>query len=448
MGVGGPGERQGAEHLPEEVRRRWVGRLPSRQLPVAYFAFGHLCLILAFAIVAWNPWGVMGFFYHARILAVVHLITLGWITSSIFGALYFLVPLALQGRLSAGRGDLWSFGAVAVGISGMVAHFWLDSPSGMAWSAGLLLIGFVLPVKKILGALLAAKVEAGVKLHLVFAFLNLMLAGAMGLLIGIDKVEHFLPGHIHARVFAHAHLAAVGWATLMVVAVGYRLLPMLLPSALPQGPSILLGAVLLESGVLGLFVTLLLGGGFPVLPFAGLTVAGLSIFFYWLRFMLLHRRRPPQARPRLDPGLFHVAQGFAYLVVTVVLGCVLAVVPSSTWSLGAVMVYGVTAFLGFLAQLILGIAPRILSILSWLWASAQDSFRESPESPFAMPSRLLQWVVLGLWSVGVPGLAAGLALDLVPLVRSAAGWLLFAALLEAINFHRIVRHSWPARSRE
>jgi cbb3-type cytochrome oxidase subunit 1 len=39
-----------------------------------------------------------------------------------------------------------------------------------------------------------------------------------------------------ANVFAYAHLAAVGWVSLMVVGVAYRLLPMVLPSELRRGP--------------------------------------------------------------------------------------------------------------------------------------------------------------------------------------------------------------------
>ena len=34
-----------------------------------------------------DPRGVAGFFYHSRMLGVVHLVTLGWMATSILGAL-------------------------------------------------------------------------------------------------------------------------------------------------------------------------------------------------------------------------------------------------------------------------------------------------------------------------------------------------------------------------
>src|SRR4051812_40114378 len=63
-------------------------QLPPRVLPVLYFATAHAALALAAAAVALDPRGVSGFFYHARMLGIVHLVTLGWITCSILGSLY------------------------------------------------------------------------------------------------------------------------------------------------------------------------------------------------------------------------------------------------------------------------------------------------------------------------------------------------------------------------
>ena len=73
------------------------------------------------------------------------------------------------------------------------------------------------------------------KLHVALAAANLSAAASAGILLGLDKVYHFLPGFVLANVFAHAHLAAVGWATMTVVGVGYRLLPMVIPAKAPSG---------------------------------------------------------------------------------------------------------------------------------------------------------------------------------------------------------------------
>ena len=100
-----------------------------------YLATGLASLAAAFAVVAADPAGVAGFFYHPRMLAVVHLVTLGWIGGSVLGSIHIVGPLALRMPLRATRGDLAGFAAFAVGMLGMVSHFWLDTPNGMAWSS-------------------------------------------------------------------------------------------------------------------------------------------------------------------------------------------------------------------------------------------------------------------------------------------------------------------------
>ena len=71
-------------------------QLPPRLLPVLYFGVAHVAFTLACLAVALAPRGVSGFFYHSRMLAIVHLVTLGWITASILGSLYVVGPVALR----------------------------------------------------------------------------------------------------------------------------------------------------------------------------------------------------------------------------------------------------------------------------------------------------------------------------------------------------------------
>src|SRR5580765_2622868 len=84
--------------------------LPPRVLPLFYIGTAHASLVLALACVAWWPQAVTGFFYHSWMVALVHLVTLGWITLSILGVLYIVGPMALRMPLPVGRGDYVAFG--------------------------------------------------------------------------------------------------------------------------------------------------------------------------------------------------------------------------------------------------------------------------------------------------------------------------------------------------
>jgi hypothetical protein len=415
--------------------------LPPRLLPVLYFGVAHVALAFAFAAVALDPRGVSGFFYHARMLGIVHLVTLGWITASILGSLYVVGPIALRVWIPAMWLDYTAFALVLIGIVGMVAHFWLQAYGGMAWSAITVGTGIIAVGVHVARRLRHASLPRAVSAHIMLAFLNVLGAAALGVLIGFDKVYHFLPGFVLANVFAHAHLAALGWATMMVIGVAYRLLPMILPAATPGGPRLWLSAILLQTGVSGLFVTLLWHGPFAWI--CALTiVGGLAAFLSQVVWMLRRPRpRPPGVR-RPDPAVMHAGASLTSLGLASVLGVWLTIVEPSSATLRIAMAYGVFGLVGFLAQMVVGMEGRLLPIFAWYWAYANTGYKGSVPSQHAMPWRNGQELVFVLWLFGVPALAGGLAFDAVTFVSAAAWCLLAATLLDAVNVARILRYAF------
>lgn len=401
-------------------------RPAGRRLPLLYLALAHLCLLCAFAAVALAPSAVAGFYYHPRVLAVVHLVTLGWITASILGALYMIVPMALGGRLSVGRADVWVFIAYTLGATGMASHFWRDRPIGMAWSAGMAAAAAFWVAWRAAKAVQAARLPAEVKAHFQLAFCNLLLAASLGVAVAVDKLRELLPGTSLNHVVAHAHLASLGWATMIVIAAGYRLLPMILRSAPPRGPWVWAGAVLLETGVLGLALSLYIGRG-PVAVFAALCAAGLAVFISRVVWMLRHRRPPPATLPRPEIGRFHIAAAFLWLLVAIALGLAITLAPTASWRQQAVLVYGAAGLVGFLSQMIVGVAGRVGPLWIWLGEIAGRDHQQRPPSPYSLADRRLQIAILALWTSGVPLLVAGLGLDSYPSIRAGAAFLALAA---------------------
>lgn len=416
-------------------------QLPPRLLPVLYFAVAHVALALAFGAVALDPRGVSGFFYHPRMVAIVHLITLGWITASILGSLYIVGPIALRVWLPANKADYVAFALVLVGIVGMVAHFWIEEYAGLGWSALTASSGVLTVGSQLVGRLVRSPLPIAVRLHIMLAFLNVLGAATLGVLIGFDKVYHFLPGFVLSNVFAHAHLAAIGWASMMVVGVAYRLLPMVLPAAMPTGSRLYVSAVLLQGGVTGLFVTLLGRRSF-VWIFAVMVIAGFAAFIAQVVWMVRRPRpRPPGLRTP-DPAVLHAAASFASLVIAAALGLWLAIAPTSTATLRIAMAYGVFGLVGFLAQMVVGMEGRLLPIFAWYWAYANTGYKGPVPSQHDMPWHGGRKIAFLLWLFGVPALAGGLAFDAIPFVSAAAWCLLAATAIDSANMARILRHAF------
>ncbi len=323
----------------------------------------------------------------------------------------------------------------------MVSHFWMDLPAGMAWAAGLVACAMSYVAIRVLSCLVAAPVPLEARLPVALAFVNVIAAAGLGVVVAVNKVSPILTvSHLHA-VFAHAHLAALGWGTMMVVGAGYRILPMILPAAMPRGPWAYAGPVLLECGVAGL-VWAFFNGGRGVALFAMVVVAGIAAFLSRVLWMLRHRRPPPTELRRPDWSVAHAIQALFCLAAACGLGLYLAFSERSETTLALALAYGVLGLVGFLSQIVVGVLGRVLPLFAWLWGFSDRAYAESPPSLHRAPARSLQAFVFALWSTGVPLLAFGLASDRTAIVSSSAWALLVAVCASITNAVVVLARLW------
>src|SRR5215467_10538718 len=95
------------------------GNAGSIKLPLVFVLTGSLALVAGIAWVVWDPSILATFHYNQHVIAVTHLFVLGWICSIVMGAMYQLVPVALETRLYSEQLARWHFVFHLVGFSGM-----------------------------------------------------------------------------------------------------------------------------------------------------------------------------------------------------------------------------------------------------------------------------------------------------------------------------------------
>lgn len=415
-------------------------RLPPARLPWLWFLVAHLSLLAALGTLVAAPALFGDFYYHPRALALVHLVTLGWISGNIVGSLYLVGPVAMRRRLEGGWPGAVALALVAIGLSGMVAHFWIDSYPGMVWAAGTVLAGFLFLAPALMRAVAGFPRVSAVAIGL--AFLNLIVAGCLGTAVGLEKMGALVvPGPVLASVHAHAHLAAVGWALMTVIGVGHRLLPMQLPSAIPPDRTSLAAIATIQTGLLALAAGLM--GEHPGLARVGglAAAAGVALFFGGIAWMLGNRRRPPSAAPRPDPAVLQTGHALLYLLAAALLGNALLWLPPSESALRLTFAYGVLGLVGFLAQIIVGVGGRLLPLAGWTGGFVRAGFRPPPTGLYEISGRAGPWGVLIGWVAGVPALVVGLAAAIPQLTRVGAGFLLLAALVDGYQRLRAWRLS-------
>ena len=208
---------------------------------------------------------------------------------------------------------------------------------------------------------------------------------------------------------------------------GYRLLPMMLPAAMPTGRGPLLSALLVEVGVLGLVASFFLDGT-GRRGSALCAAAGVAVFLFDVVGMLRNPRPAPPQRPRPDLVVALALVALSALAATVILGLALVFLPGLDASSPLSLVYGTLGLLGFLAPMVVAVQQRLLPLAAWLWAYAGANYRETPPSLHGASGRLLPAITFAGWVAGVPLVAAGLALERLGALRAGAVLLLLATL--------------------
>jgi hypothetical protein len=240
-----------------------------------------------------------------------------------------------------------------------------------------------------------------------------------------------------AAMYAHAHLAAIGWAAMLVVGLSYRLIPMMLPAAMPTGRSLALSAIFLEAG-LAVIVTALFTSSAWLLAGTALIVAGFVSFVVQLRQALQHKMPRPPALPRRDWSTWQTHAAFLWLLVALVMGVVLSTDAGGESRLTLMWMYGIAGLVGFLAQIVAGIEGRLVPFYAWYRAFAAKGSPPDRAAHELPSSRFAGWIFAG-WTSGVPLLAWGLSRASAPLIATGAALLLAAVLLGATYLAHMLR---------
>lgn len=413
---------------------------PELDLPARFMLLGTIVLTLVAVLGPWSPQLLLGGFYDPRLLAFVHLNTLGVIGAVIVGASYQLVPVILQVPLVSTRLGRVSFWCYLGGIAGFLPGMLLTCRPALVVGGTLLTVAFALYVG-LVGATLARAPHRGVVAwHIGAALFSLTVAVGLGLALAVNKgTDGF--GTLGLRLLAaHATLMLGGWVTVMLTGVSYRLVGMftLAEDAL-WTPGAWLELVLATGGSWLLALSLATGAG-PIasLVGAGMLLAGLALFLGQL-YRLYRRRRRPGLDVHAPFALTAAALGVGGATLLVVGFAGESGPSSSLW-----IVAGWLAIAGVAETAIQGFFYKIATFLVWLRCYAPLAGRRRVPRLEDLYSRFLALVGWAFWTLGVVLTVAAVAMGSASLSRIAGVSLAVGLGCFLANVLRIGAHRWHA----
>lgn len=358
---------------------------PSIALPLRFVLTGLVALLASVIVLGVRPDLLATYHYNQYAVAVTHLFVLGFLASIVMGAMYQLVPVALETRLYSERLARWQFLCHLIGFIGMVAMFWVWDLKQVGHFGSLLAVGVALFLYNLARTLLRVPRWNVVATGIASAGFWLGAVVLLGLGVAAAKCTYdspALPGgavvatmvgglrrvaaclnHFDALALmhAHAHLGVVGFFVMMIVAVSYKLLPMFALSDVQSPRRAGTAVLLLNLGLAGLAVTIAWRSPWR-LAFAGVLAAALVVYGLEVRAILRARKRRT-----LDWGLKSFLTALALLLPTTVIGLVLAWpgLPATEFTTQLETVYALLGLLGVVGFAIIGFLHKIVPFLVW-----------------------------------------------------------------------------------
>ncbi|HEY8282876.1 MAG TPA: hypothetical protein VIJ28_00680 [Chloroflexota bacterium] len=344
--------------LPQGAAAR--ARASSIPLWYLYTAIAALVLFCT-SLIALAPEAVDGTL-SPHVLALIHLATLGVMTTAIMGALWQLLPVILvvpapRPWLSRAHYPLW-----VAGVAILVAGFWSAWWPALAVGGSLVVLGAGLFAAVMLWTIARAPRRPVSAYFVAAGLVYLVLVVLGGLTLAVDRQTGFLGDRLLRMLPAHLLLGFVGWGVGTVMGVSYKLGPMFaLAHVADERPAWLCWG-LLNGGLVTLAAGLL--AGWPLAACLGpgaLILLAIVVFTADTARILWSRHKKV-----LEPTQWHALAGLGFLLLCGGLTMRAALGGVGWWLDGrTAAALGLLFLLGFVGQTIMGYLYKIVPFLVW-----------------------------------------------------------------------------------
>jgi hypothetical protein len=344
-------------------------------------------------------------------LVIVHMISIGWLSTVLCGALFQFVPVLVARSLYAERWTLPALALLTLGLTVLLAGFLTLGGhfNGPRWllpvGAGLLIVGFALVVANLGMTLWLARPLPGparfVAGGLACVCVTAAFGGLFSLVLSGTAIAAQWPDLLVSGVPIHALAGLGGWLTFTAMGVSYRLLAMFM---LAPDSDARLGRLAWLAGIFALAVALV-GGVLALWRMTGLNLALLlaavaallSLVAYGRDVLGLYRARKRRAL-ELNTRMSLVA--LASLVAAAILS--VAFVATGSFSSHVAALVFLVAF-GWLTGLVLANLYKIVPFLTWLetYGPVMGRVPTPRVQDLVVERRALKWFVLffaGSWT--------------------------------------------------
>lgn len=402
----------------------------SYKVVLPFYAYAALSFLTACILLLFHTDVFGQHYFHPHILAITHLMALGWGTMIILGASHQLVPVLVEGKLSSDFLAYTSFIFTAIGIPFLVVGFYIFH-TGWVLKAGAVLInlGVISYLTNVFSSIYESKKADVYAFFIGMATLWLFATVFFGLLLVFNFTIPLLPDNSVEYLAIHAHMGLAGWFLLLVIGVGARLIPMFLISKYTSNKMLWWIFALINLSLISfIFLRTLRLSSNTYFASLFLAFCGLILFANYC-YKAYQVRIRKSVDEQMKMSLLSVLQ---MLFPVSALMIVLVLLPSGIVP-NLAMLYGFCIFFGWITAIILGMTFKTLPFIVWNKVYHKRAGQARTPVPKDLFNEkifsIMSWAYLAGFIVFISGIIS-LKKNLLTLGAAA---LLMAALLYVVN---------------
>ncbi len=392
-------------------------------MPLRYFLAGLAAWLLLAAGTPLLAGHLVAGYDDPQVFALTHLAVLGWVTMTIMGALYQLLPVALQATISSPRLSRWNFWVYLAGVGGFVPSFYFGWTIGIATFGTLAVGGLIHFAVNLLRSFGSVRAWHPMAAYVLCGLIWLVVVMGFGLTWALDwQFNWFVISP--SMLAAHVQVGLAGWLGCTFMGVSFKLMELFALAHRRSWRSAYVNLALWNAGLVGLVVSLLLWpSSRAVTAFAAVLGVSAAVFALDLWRMWVSRRRRAISLEQA-----HVAVSLLSLLLASSLGLLMA--SEARLDPNWVVAFGYAAIVGCFGFAIVGKYHKIIPFLTWLNRFAGKGGGPAPLLKDIVDVRL-GWAGLVLLVIGYCGAEVGLLDAQVWLVAVFGLVYLAGALLDA-----------------
>lgn len=415
---------------------------PSTGLVIPHFAIGALLWLFAIILTAIYPETFTQHYFSPKLLAITHLVVLGWISMIIFGALYQLIPVILEVKLYSEILGKISLFTLTFGTLMLAYVFWNNAFKILLHMAvSLLLIAVLLFTINVFTTAAKAEKQSIEKKFILTSAFWLLLTVSLGIIAAFNLSQPFLAINHLDLLKIHAHWGIIGWFLQLIIGVGSKLLPMFMIAHQLNTKKLTLAYFAINLGILNGTVALFIN--IDSLIYTSVAFTGIGIVSFLSYLLEAYKKR---IKKSLDKGMKQSMISFLILIIPVLIMLVLQVNSPdiNVFKTKLSLAYGTTLLMGFISSLVMGQTYKTLPFIVWLKVYKNRVGKGKIPFPNDLYSETIAAFQLWSFTIGFITFLCGILIHQLLLLQLGSVLMLIAVILYTTNVFKIIFHQ-PTR---